>query len=79
MVRIQAGSKAIENGMAAAILDSLCDGMVALWYGDGSKKMLTHPDNSVASLVISEDIAPPHMGDKVVARRARYGMVASGH
>ncbi|MDE0947595.1 MAG: YkgJ family cysteine cluster protein [Sphingobium sp.] len=77
MVRMAPGSKAIENGMAQTILDSLCDGLVPVWFTDGAKKMLMHPDNSVASLVISGGTAPAHLKDEVAAWRERYAMFAA--
>ncbi|MBX9730371.1 MAG: YkgJ family cysteine cluster protein [Sphingomonas sp.] len=73
-VRALAGSDAIENGMAAAVLDSLCDQLVPVWFSDGSKKMLMHPDSDVASLVLSGDPAPAHLQDEVAAWRERYGV-----
>jgi len=76
-VRALAGSEAIENGMAAAVLDSLCDQLVPVWFSDGSKKMLMHPDNDVARLVISGDPAPAHLQDEVGAWRERYSVFAS--
>lgn len=74
MVRMEPGSKAIENGMAGAILDSLCDRLVPVWFTDGSKKMLMHPESSVASLVLSGGTAPAHLRDEVAAWRERYGV-----
>lgn len=62
--------------MAAAVLDSLCDRLVPVWFSDGSKKMLMHPDNDVASLVLSGDLAPEHLQDEVAAWRERYGVFA---
>lgn len=72
MVRIHPDSKAIENGMAGTILDSLCDGLVPVWFSNGSKKMLMHPEDNVASLVISGAAAPAHLKDEVAAWRERY-------
>ncbi|WHO38000.1 YkgJ family cysteine cluster protein [Sphingobium sp. AP49] len=72
MVRLLPGSEAIENGMAGAILDSICDQLVPVWFTDGSKKMLMHPDSSVASLVLSGDTAPAHLSAEVSAWRERY-------
>jgi hypothetical protein len=74
MVRMHPGSKAIENGMAETILDSLCDRLVPVWFSDGSKKMLMHPETDVASLVMSGDTAPAHLRDEVAAWRERYGV-----
>ena len=73
-VRALAGSEAIENGMAAAVLDSVCDQLVPVWFSDGSKKMLMHPENDVALLVMSGDPAPAHLQDEVAAWRERYGV-----
>ncbi len=76
-VRTIAGSGAIESGMARTILDSLCDRLIPVWFSDGSKKMLMHPENDVARLVISGDPAPPHLEDEVAAWRERYGVFAA--
>jgi hypothetical protein len=75
-VRLLAGSMAIENGAAASVLDSLCDQLVPVWFSDGSKKMLMHPDNQVAQHVISGSPAPIHLHDEVQAWRKHYGMFA---
>jgi len=76
-VRAITGSVAIEKDMAAAILDSLCDRLVPVWFSDGSKKMLMHPENDVARLVVSGEVAPAHLQDEVAAWRARYGVFAT--
>jgi len=76
-VRVLPGSTAIENGMAATILDSVCDGLVPVWFSDGSKKMLMHPDNDVARHVISGDRAPAHLHAEVSAWRERYGLFSA--
>lgn len=76
MVRLLPGSEAIENGMAGAILDRLCDGLVPVWFTDGSKKMLMHPDNSVAGFVLSGEAAPAHLRAEVAAWRERYAAFA---
>lgn len=60
--------------MAGRILDSLCDGLVPVWFTDGSRKMLMHPDNEVAGLVISGSEAPAHLRDEVAAWRRQYGV-----
>ena len=73
-IRMLAGSTAIENGMAAKVLDSLCDRLVPVWFSDGSKKMLMHPENDVAGHVISGTQAPAHLQDEVEAWRERYGL-----
>ncbi|MBU0556163.1 MAG: YkgJ family cysteine cluster protein [Alphaproteobacteria bacterium] len=77
-VRALAGSDAIERGVAAAILDILCQRLIPVWFSDGSRKMLMHPDNEVASLVLSGDPAPAHLKDEVTAWRERYGVFAAG-
>jgi hypothetical protein len=75
-VRALGAGDPIDKGMAATILDSLCDQLVPVWFSDGSKKMLMHPDNDVASLVISGEAAPAHLRKDVAAWRARYGVFA---
>jgi hypothetical protein len=77
MVRLLPGSEAIENGVAGAILDSVCDGLVPVWFTDGSKKMLMHPDNSVASFVLSGETAPAHLRAEVTAWREHYAAFAT--
>ena len=76
-VRKLAGSTAIEDGMAATVLDSVCTQLVPVWFSDGSEKMLMHPDNDVARLVMTGDPAPAHLHDEVVAWRERYSTFAS--
>lgn len=75
-VRMLAGSRAIGNGMAATVLDALCDQLVPVWFSDGSKKMLMHPENDVARLVLSGEAAPAHLQQEVAAWRERYGVFA---
>jgi hypothetical protein len=75
-VRALAGSGAIEKGIAATVLDSLCDQLVPVWFSDGSQKMLMHPENDVASLVLSGGPPPAHLRDEVAAWRERYAMFA---
>lgn len=76
-VRKLAGSDAIESGMADIVLDSLCEGLVPVWFSDGSKKMLMHPADEVARLVISGDPAPPHLSDEVAIWRKHYGVFST--
>ena len=76
-VRMLAGSTAIQDGMAARVLDSLCHQLVPVWFSDGSKKMLMHPDNEVAELVTSGRPAPAHLQAEVQAWRNRYGVFAT--
>ncbi len=76
-VRAIAGRGAIEKGMAATILDSLCDQLVPVWFSDGSKKMLLHPDQEVARIVLSGEPARAHLQDEVAAWRERYGVFAA--
>jgi Fe-S-cluster containining protein len=73
-VRAFAGSNAIESGMAKIILDSVCDRLVPVWFSDGSKKMLMHPENEIARLVISGGRAPAHLKDEVAAWRKGYSV-----
>ncbi len=75
-VRLLPGSDAIRNGMAAAMLDRLCDRLIPVWFSDGAKKMLMHPDNDVARLILSGDAPPPTLRDEVAAWRERYGAFA---
>lgn len=78
-IRALAGSDAIATGMAATVLDSVCDQLVPVWFSDGSKKMLMHPENDVARLVLSGEAAPAHLQDEVAAWRERYlGFVSNG-
>ena len=76
-VRLLAGSEAIGNGMAAAVLDTLCDQLVPVWFSDGSKKMVMHPGSEVAGLVLSGEAAPVHLRKEVAAWRERYGLFAT--
>lgn len=62
----------VDNAMAGAILDVLCDRLIPVWFSDGAKKMLMHPENDVAALVISGNPAPTHLRDEVAAWRERY-------
>jgi hypothetical protein len=73
-VRVLAGSDAIANGMAAIVLDNVCDQLIPVWFSDGSKKMLMHPDSDVARFVLSGDPAPAHLQGEVAAWRERYGV-----
>ncbi|WP_375383374.1 YkgJ family cysteine cluster protein [uncultured Sphingomonas sp.] len=75
-IRMLAGSTAIENGTAARVLDSLCDRLVPVWFSDGSKKMLMHPEHDIACHVISGTQAPAHLQDEVGAWRQRYRLFA---
>jgi Fe-S-cluster containining protein len=75
-VRALRGTDTIEKGMAAAVLDSVCDRLVPVWFSDGSSKTLIHPENDVARLVISGAPAPAHLQDEVAAWRERYGVFA---
>lgn len=73
-VRALAGGDALESGLAETILDSLYGRLVPVWFSDGSKKMLMHPEADVARLVISGAPAPAHLKDEVTAWRDRYGV-----
>lgn len=76
-VRALDGSDAIASGMAATVLDSVCDQLVPVWFSDGSKKMLMHPEDAVARFVLSGEQAPDALRDEVAAWRERYGVFAS--
>jgi hypothetical protein len=71
-VRVLEGSDAIANGMAATVLDSVCDRLVPVWFSDGTRKMLMHPEDDVARLVLSGGSAPVALQDEVAAWRERY-------
>lgn len=71
-VRMLAGSDSIGNGMAQTVLDALCNQLVPVWFSDGTRKMLMHPDEEVAGFVLSGDPAPAHISDEVAAWRERY-------
>jgi hypothetical protein len=73
-VRTLAGMDTVDKGMVKTILDSLCDHLVPVWFSDGSKKMLMHPEDDVARLVVSGDPAPAHLREEVAAWREHYGM-----
>jgi Fe-S-cluster containining protein len=77
-VRMLDGRDAIESGMAATVLDSLCDRLVPVWFSDGSKKMLMHPEDEVAGHVLSGTAAPAHLAEEVAAWRGRSGVVGEG-
>lgn len=76
-VRLLAGSDAIASGMAATVLDGLCDRLVPVWFSDGESKMLLHPESAVAALVLSGEAAPPQLQAEVAAWRERYGVFAA--
>jgi hypothetical protein len=72
-VRATRSQDSIDPGLVQTVLDSLCEGLVAVWYSDGSRKMLLHPENEVAQFVISGACPPPHLAQEVAAWRERYG------
>jgi hypothetical protein len=74
IVRTTSRGGAIDKGMAGAVLDSLCHQLVPVWFSDGTKKMLMHPTDDVASLVLSGETAPAHLRDEVAAWREHYGV-----
>lgn len=73
-VRVIGGRGAFDRAMAGAVLDSLCDGLVPVWFSDGADKMLMHPEDSVARLVLSGEAAPAHLAAEVSEWRALYGV-----
>ena len=75
-VRAIANGATIVPSMVATILDSLCDRLVPVWFSDGSKKMLMHPENDVADLVMSGKPAPAHLQEEVAAWREHYSLFA---
>lgn len=77
-VRMLPGSTAIADGMAGRVLDSLCDQLVPVWFSDGSRQLLMHPDADVAQHVIAGTRAPPPLHKEVEAWRERCGMRSLG-
>lgn len=75
-VRAIGGSGTMDTGMAATVLDSVCDQIVPVWFSDGSEKMLMHPEREVADLVLSGETAPPHLRAEVAAWRERFAVFA---
>lgn len=73
-VRMLPGSTAIADGTAGKVLDSLCDRLVPVWFSDGRRQLLMHPDDEVARHVVAGTRPPPHRRDEVDAWRERYGM-----
>ena len=73
-LRLLPGSDAIRSGMAAAILDQLCDRLVPVWFSDGQEKMLMHPAADVARHVLGDTPAPAHLAAEVAAWRDRYAL-----
>lgn len=71
-VRMLPGSTAIADGTAGRVLDSLCDQLIPVWFSDGSRQLLVHPENDVAQHVIARTQAPPHLRDEVDAWREHY-------
>lgn len=71
-VRALPGSTAIADGMAARVLDVLCERLVPVWFSDGARKMLMHPEDAVAQHVIARTPPPPHLRAEVAAWRTRY-------
>lgn len=77
-LRLIPAGDAIENGMAAAMLNALCDQLVPVWFSDGSQKMLLHPKSAVADLVLSGEPAPDLLSQEVAEWRGQYGIFADG-
>lgn len=77
-VRLLPGSDAIANGTAARALDALCDLLIPVWFSDGDRKMLMHPDAQVARLVLSGEAVPAALAEEVAAWREQYGMFDRG-
>lgn len=68
--------RAIDREMARVVLDAVCDRLVPVWFSDGTHKMLMHPEQAVADLVLSGAPAPAPLAEEVAAWRARYAMFA---
>lgn len=58
--------------MAAHVLDALCDRPIAVWFSDGQRKMLMHPENDVAQIVLSGSEPPPQLAAEVALWRQQY-------
>lgn len=76
-VRSLASDGMIDKAMTATVLDSLCNQLVAVWFSDGSRKMLMHPESGVAAYVISGETPPAHLQDEVAAWRQSYNAFAA--
>ena len=76
-VRALSNNGPIASSMAAAVLDSVCDRLVPVWFSDGAKKMLMYPDKEIAQLVLSGETAPAHLEGEVATWRERYGAFSS--
>ncbi|TCP34220.1 YkgJ family cysteine cluster protein [Sphingomonas sp. BK235] len=72
MVRQLDGSTAIADGTAATVLDALCDSLIPVWFSDGARQMLMHPEAAVARHVIDGTPAPAALRDEVAAWRRHY-------
>lgn len=73
-IRMLPRSDAIRSGMAAAILDRLCDRLVPVWFSDGEEKMLMHPAADVARVILSDAPPPVALAQEVAAWRERYAV-----
>lgn len=74
VVRSLTGSAAFGTAAAGAMIDGLCRGMVPVWIRDGAKKVLVHPEDDVAGLVLSGEPAPADLREEVAAWRRLYGV-----
>lgn len=75
-VRTIAGDAPIASGMAAKVLDALCDRLVPVWFTDGRRKMLMHPEDAVARHVVDGTPPPADLRAEVEAWRSRYAAFA---
>lgn len=74
LVRSTTNGGGIDRNTAGHILDLLCNQLIPVWFSDGARKMLMHPDGAVASLVLSGAAAPSHLRAEVAAWRDHYGV-----
>lgn len=74
VVRSLIGRAAFGSAAAADLIDGLCNQMVPVWIHDGTRKVLVHPEDDVANLVLSGGAAPAHLREEVAAWRNLYGV-----
>ncbi|WBO22260.1 YkgJ family cysteine cluster protein [Sphingomonas abietis] len=74
VIRSLVGRAVFGGAAAAELIDGLCDQMVPVWIHDGEKKVLVHPEDEVANLVLSGAAPPAHLRAEVAAWRRLYGV-----
>lgn len=72
VVRSLTDSSAFGSALAEDLIDGLCDQLVPVWLNDGARKVLVHPDDQVAALVLSGEAPPADLRDEVAAWRRQY-------